>query len=66
MKLYIKYSKEPPYLPEAVADSKTELAKMLGLTPNNVMSSYSKGRGTYQVVEVEEDEYKNTGEKSQE
>ncbi len=55
MKLYVKYSKDWPYLPEAVADSKTELAKILGKTVNCVVTSYSKGRKTYVEVEVEED-----------
>lgn len=54
MKLYVKYSNKPPYLPEAVAESKSELARMLGKSIGSVMSSYCHGRSTYQVVEVEE------------
>lgn len=56
MTLYIKYSKDPPGLPEAVAESKSELARLLGVSINSVISSYSHGRSTFVEVEVEEDE----------
>lgn len=55
MKLFVKYSNKPPYLPEAVADSKSELARMLGTTLNCVDSSYTHGRSTYAVIEDEEE-----------
>lgn len=55
MKLYVKYSKDPPYLPEAVADTKTELAKMIGTTTDTVYSSYSHGRKTFAEVDVDND-----------
>lgn len=55
MTLYVKYSSKPPYLPEAVAESKKELARMLGITVGCVASSFSHGRSTYQIVEVEDE-----------
>lgn len=54
MTLYIKYSNKPPFLPEAVADSKEELARMLGKTRNVIDSSFSHGRKTYAKVEIDE------------
>ena len=56
MKLYVKYSNKPPYLPEAVAESPKELALMLGVSRECVCSSLSHGRNTYAKVEVEVDE----------
>lgn len=56
MKLYVKYSAKYPYLPEAVADSKSELARMIGTTLNVVISSFYHGRSTYVEVEVEDGE----------
>ena len=56
MKVFIKYSNKPPYLPIAVADSKTELARILGVSPNSVISSYAHKRSTFVEVEVDEDE----------
>lgn len=54
MKVYVKYSKDPPYLPEAVADTKTELAEMLGTSTDTVYSSFSHGRKTFAEVEIDE------------
>lgn len=54
MKVYVKYSKDPPYLPEAIADSKGELAEILGVDINVVYSSYSHHRSTYAEVEITE------------
>lgn len=54
MKVFIKYSSKPPYLPEAIADSKGELAKILGVDRNVVYSSYSHHRSTYAEVEITE------------
>lgn len=54
MTLYVKYSDEKPYLPEAVAESKKELAEMLGKSLNNVQSSYSHKASTYKIIEVED------------
>ena len=55
-KLYVKYSKEYPYLPEGVGDNKKELAEHLGISHNTVYSSFSRGMSTYAEVEVEDDE----------
>ena len=54
MKVFIKYSNKFPYLPEAVADSKEELARILGKRLNLVESSISKGYKTYKEVEIED------------
>lgn len=54
MKVFVKYSKKFPYLPEAVADSKEELARILGKRLNLVESSISKGYKTYKEVEIED------------
>lgn len=54
MKVYVKYSNKPPYLPEAVAETKTELARMLGVSPNSVISSYAHGRSTFVEVEIDD------------
>lgn len=54
MKLYVKYSRIYPYLPEAVADSKADLARKLGTTVNVVTSSFRHGRSTYAEVEVDD------------
>lgn len=56
MIIYVKYDKKPPNLPVAVADTKKDLARKLGVTVRNVESSISHGRSTYAVVEVEDDE----------
>jgi len=55
MTVYVKYSNEYPYLPLAVADSKIELARMLGLTINVVASSLNHGYRTYAAVEIDDD-----------
>ena len=55
MTLYVRYSKKPPHLPEAVAESTSELAKMLGITTNVITTSLSHGLITYTKIEVEED-----------
>ena len=54
MKLFVKYSNKPPYLPEAVAETKTELARMLGVSPNSVISSYAHKRSTFVEVEIDD------------
>ena len=56
IKVYIKYSTRYPYLPEAIAYSKRELAKQLGKSIGTVASAFSRKQSNYAVVEVE-DEY---------
>lgn len=55
MKVFVKYDSKEPYLPVAVADSKSELARLLGVTLNSIVSSYAHKRGTYAVVDIEDD-----------
>lgn len=54
MTVFIRYDKEPPYLPIAIADSKEELADILGMTVNCVRSSFSHGLACFAAVEVGE------------
>ena len=56
LRLYVKYSSEPPHLPIAVADSAGELAEKTGMTKASVYSSLSHKRPTFAKVIVEEDE----------
>lgn len=53
MKLYVKYSLDPPYLPEAEAESAGELARMLGKDLNVIRSSFSHHLSGYEIVEVD-------------
>jgi hypothetical protein len=55
LKVFIKYDSKEPYLPVAVAESKSELARILGVTLNSVISSYAHKRSTYAVVDIEDD-----------
>ena len=60
MTLYIKVTNDRYELPMAVADTAHELAKMCGVTPNNIYSqiSHAKSKGrwcSYQKVEVEDE-----------
>lgn len=55
MKLYLKVTRDKYELPVAVAESPKELAIMLGTTKNNVLSSISKKRRTWVMVEVEDE-----------
>ena len=54
MVVYVKYDKKPPYLPEAVADSKAELARKLGVSVHSVRSSYYHKRSTFAEIEIED------------
>lgn len=60
MTLYVKVTDDKYELPIAVADSAGELAKMLGVKKNTVLTKISHGkqgiRTTYHRVEVEDDE----------
>lgn len=51
LSLYVKYSKSYPYLPEAVADTAAELARMVETNPHVIWSSISHGRSTYAKVD---------------
>lgn len=56
--VYIRYDKKPPYLPIAIADSKEELAVMIGASLNTVRSSFSHGIKCFAAVEVDDAEDK--------
>lgn len=59
MTLYMKVTRDEYELPVAVAETKAELARMLGLSRENVRSAFSHAKKykhpTYVVVEVEDD-----------
>jgi len=56
MTLYLYVSNDKYELPLAVAESKKELAYLLGKNYVAVSSYFSKGRKQYIKVEVEEDD----------
>ena len=56
MKVYIKYDRHKPHLPVAIADSKEELAVMIGASLNTVRSSFSHGIKCFAAVEVDDAE----------
>lgn len=63
MTVYVKYDRAKPHLPVAIADTKEELAKMVGMSLNTVRSSLSHGIGSFAEVEidgVEEDKHEST------
>lgn len=54
MTVYVKYDRCKPHLPVAIADTKEELAKMVGMSLNTVRSSLSHGVGSFAEVEIGE------------
>lgn len=54
MTVYAKYDRCKPHLPVAIADTKEELAKMVGMSLNTVRSSLSHGVGSFAEVEIGE------------
>jgi hypothetical protein len=52
MTVYVKYDRCKPHLPIAIADTKEELAKMVGMSLNTVRSSLSHGIGSFAEVEI--------------
>ena len=56
MTIYMTTTKDKYELPTAVAESSSELARILGTTKNVVASSISKGRKGWLMVEIQEDE----------
>lgn len=63
MTVYVKYDRCKPHLPIAIADTKEELAKMVGMSLNTVRSSLSHGIGSFAEVEIdgiEEDKHEST------
>lgn len=55
MTLYVKTTADKYRLPLAVAESKEELAQMLGISKESVRSGFSHKHSTYYTVEVEDD-----------
>ena len=57
MTLYLKVTKDKYELPVAVADSKAELADMLGRHESGIYRAFKEGRKScYVEVEVDDDE----------
>ena len=62
MTLYMKITRDEYELPLAVAETKAELARMLGIERGKVRSAFAKVKkygykhSTYVVVEVEDDD----------
>ena len=55
MKLVVKYSNKPPYLPLAVGDNFYDLAKILGISASAVSHAIHRDSDTYKIVEVDDD-----------
>ena len=59
MTLYMKVTRDEYELPVSVAETKAELARMLGIKREHVMTAFSHAKKyknpTYVVVEVEDD-----------
>lgn len=53
-KVIVKYSKEYPYLPVAVGDSRHDLARILGLTPSAVSRGLQRDTDIYIEVDISE------------
>lgn len=56
MTLYMKVGKAPYYLPEIVADSGPELARLYGIKINSLYSMLSRGVGGFMKIEVPEED----------
>ena len=54
MTLYMKVTRDKYELPVAVAESKSELARMLGVTPSAITHGMHGLKKTYLEVEVDE------------
>lgn len=55
MTVYVKYERAKPHLPVAIADTKEELAAMIGMSLNTVRSSLSHGVKSFAAVEIDEE-----------
>lgn len=53
MKLVVRYSSTPPYLPMAVGDSFHNLAKVLGISASAVSHAVHRDSELYKVVNIE-------------
>lgn len=57
MKLVVKYSKEFPFLPEAVGDNFHDLARILGVTPSSISHAVHRNSEYVKVVNIEPELY---------
>ena len=59
MTIFMKVTHDEYELPVAVADSKSELAHMVGVTPSSVWHALERGwkKSTYVAVEVDDYEH---------
>ena len=55
MRLVVKYSSKPPYLPLAVGDNFHDLGRILGITASAVSHAVHRNFELYKIVEVEEE-----------
>lgn len=53
--MIVKYSKEYPYLPEAVGDSCHDLGRLLGISASAVSHALHRGSKIYVMVPDDED-----------
>lgn len=56
-KLYVRTTKDDLELPIAVADSPTELAKMIGVKVDTVNTMISRKAKGYYKIEIEDEEF---------
>ena len=61
--IYLKTTKDDLELPEAVADTGAELAKMVGMTVGTLYSYITRGTRGYHKIEIEEDEVEHNSDK---
>ena len=54
MRLVVKYSSKPPYLPLAIGDSFHDLARILGISASAISHAVHRNSELYKIVEVEE------------
>ena len=52
MTVYVKYDRQKPHLPVAIADTKEELAAMVGMSLNTIRSSLSHGVDTVVAIDL--------------
>ena len=55
MRLVVKYSPKPPYLPQAVGDNFHDLGRILNISASAVSHAVHRNSEIYKVVEVEEE-----------
>ena len=53
MRLVVKYSPKPPYLPQAVGDNYHDLGRILGISASAVSHAVHRDSELYKVVNIE-------------